>query len=327
MSDITENNTESAITHSADETLQTQVLPAFAVSGVTAASSANDVAAPQNTNTTSDVTDDAATPPEFYDNEEEIQPPFPQKNARELKRLPPDIFKQKNPSKKSFDFRFGWGAKIVGVLMAVIFAAAAGFLVAGLIWEHSPTVVNSREHHREVLAQKQATLEDETALLEQEKRRLELNKELLEAKKKNLEREESRLAGKHEQLYAEETDSSSGFISRLLDKVTGRREERREEIYRTEQEKAATTKSGDEVDKALRDAQATLDSVNEKLDDARAMKRDIDAVRSQIEAAYAENKDVADAIIYYTKAGATVMLNIFSGHTNDIYDEDDNEQN
>ena len=291
--------TESATTSGANTA---QVLPAFAVS------------------------DSEAVNDEFTE-EEEIQPPFPQKSARELKRLPPDMFTERRTTKKTTDFlSLGWKGKIAGFLLAGLVAMVAGFFVAGFIAENSDAMIARREHERQVLTERQTVINEETARLEQEKKRLELEKELLAAKKKSLEQEESRLAGKHEQLYAEETANADSFISRLIDKVTGRDQERREEMSRTAKEKAAATKDGDEVDRALRDAQDTLDDVNEKLAAARAMKKDIDSVRRQIEAAYAENKDVVDAAIYYTKAGATAMLNIFGGKIDDRLDSRFNDE-
>ncbi len=318
---------ESAVTH--NTVTDARALPAFALSDDTSPTTADKSDAAgyaasiaDDTYKTQEAVADAADLDDAAEDDDEIQPPFPQKKARELKRLPLDMFRAQTPSRSSNFFKFGRGFKAVAVVVAIAFAAAVGFLAAGLIYEHSPEVVSVREHRRQVLEQKQAQIDEETMYLEQEKRRLELNKELLEAQKKNYEREESRLAGKHERLYDEESETAEGFVSRLLDKVTGRQRERREEIYRTEQERQAVTKGGDEVDKALRDAQATLDDVNDKLAEARALKKDIDNVRSQIEAAYAENKDLVDSIMYYTRSGAAVIMGVFDDKTDELYSDE-----
>ena len=252
------------------------------------------------------------------DEEEDIKPPFPQNNVRELKRLPPDMFAKRPATKEKYaGFKLGWLAKLAAIAVVFFFAAFLGIMAAGFMRENSEMVIKEREYQRQVLAERQQKIDEQTAELEREKKRLELEEEMLAARKRSIEQEENRLIGKHEQLYAEESANAESFVSSLLDKVTGRDTERREAMARTAREKEAASKNGDEVDRALRDAQATLDDVNEKLAAARAMKKDIDGVRQQIEAAYIENKDTVDSVIYYTRAGVAAMGELLGNRAND----------
>ena len=255
--------------------------------------------------------------------DEYIQPPFPQKRARELKRLPPDMFDspptQKNSATNRNSLRFTRLLRGILLAAALCLAAVVGFFAAGVVRENSSDVINDRENQRRVIVEQQRAVEAEAESLLAEKKRLELEKELLEAKKQSLEKEASRLKGKHEQLFAEEEANSDSFIGSLLDKVTGRNVQRREEMERTAKEKDAATKDGDEADRALQEAQDTLDDINRKLAEARALKKDIDSVREEIESAYAENKDTFDAIVYYTKAGVRFFFDSFDEKSDETH--------
>ena len=131
----------------------------------------------------------------------------------------------------------------------------------------------------------------------------------MEARKEALAKEENRLTGKTEQLYADKSDS---FFGRLLDKVTGKEKERQESIIENERQKEAAIKDGDEADRALKNAREALDEVNEKLAAAQEMKKDLDTVKRQVEAAYVENKDPIDAAVYYIKSGAKAVKELVS---------------
>ncbi len=245
---------------------------------------------------------------------DEILPTYTKNTVREIDRLPPEYFAggRKKPAKKRLftpKLSFGAGAKVGLFILFFAFAAGAGFLAAGYARENSAETLNHREERRQALNTRQKEIADREAELIREQQRLEAETKILEARKEALAKEENRLTGKTEQLYADKSDS---FFGRLLDKVTGKEKERQESIIENERQKEAAIKDGDEADRALKNAREALDEVNEKLAAAQEMKKDLDTVKRQVEAAYVENKDTIDAAVYYIKSGAKAVKELVS---------------
>ena len=89
--------------------------------------------------------------------------------------------------------------------------------------------------------------------------------------------------------------------------ITGKAKERQDAIQENKQRQAQAASDADSIDQSIADAQEMLEEVNSKLETVAEMKREADQMKSKVEAAYEENKDLIDTILYYASEGLKSM--------------------
>lgn len=243
------------------------------------------------------------------DEEDNIQPAFPQRNAvgegksgvRELE--PERISSRQSLKRKSSFFTAG---KKRGLLLAVVFAAAllGGFMLAGYSQDQSEARQNQHQLEQQKMQEREQKLANQEADLKARRQELERQKQELQQRERELEDKSSRARGRNEQLADSAPDSTFG---KLVDKVTGKEAKRQGQLK--ENEKIAAQADGDvaKLKQSIAEAQNMLDDVDAKLDTVAEMQQEANRLRAKAESAYAENKDTIDKAVYYAKSGADLL--------------------
>ncbi|MBQ7478280.1 MAG: hypothetical protein IJT01_05190 [Selenomonadaceae bacterium] len=239
--------------------------------------------------------EDTQSLPPVSEDEEIIQPPFPQqsRSVRELERLP--LEGEKKTPARHFRKRHAFL-----ILAVFLFALFCGFLLAGYAMERSEQAEKARIQQALALEQKQKQLEAEESSLIQKRKQLEQERKDLEKRRQEIAQDFDRAKKKNDQLSAEAPDSALGHF---FDKITGKEKERKEAIQENKQRQAQAVSDADSIDQSIADAQEMLEEVNSKLETVAEMKREADQMKAKVEAAYEENKDLIDTILYYVSEG------------------------
>lgn len=242
--------------------------------------------------------EDTQSLPPVSEEDEIIQPPFPQQSrgVRELERLPLEREK-KTPAR-----HFRRPAFLV--LAVFLFALFCGFLLAGYARDRSEQAEKARIQQAQALEQKQRKLEAEESSLIQKRKQLEQERKDLEKRRQEIAQDYDRAQKRNDQLSAEAPDSALGHF---FDKITGKEKERKDAIQENKQQQAQAVSDADSIDQSIADAQEMLEEVNSKLETVAEMKREAEQMKSKVEAAYEENKDLIDTILYYASEGLKSM--------------------
>ncbi len=242
--------------------------------------------------------EDTQSMPPVSEEDENIQPPFPQqpRNVRELERLP--LEREKKPPAKNFK------RHAFLILAVFLFALFCGFLLAGYAMDRSEQAEKARIQQAQALEQKQRKLEAEESSLIQKRKQLEQERKDLEKRRQEIAQDYDRAKKRNDQLSAEAPDSALGHF---FDKITGKEKERKDAIQENKQRQAQAASDADSIDQSIADAQEMLEEVNSKLETVAEMKREADQMKSKVEAAYEENKDLIDTILYYASEGLKSM--------------------
>ncbi|MBQ1509430.1 MAG: hypothetical protein IIZ54_00845, partial [Selenomonadaceae bacterium] len=190
------------------------------------------------------------------------------------------------------------------VLAVFLFALFCGFLLAGYARDRSEQAEKARIQQAQALEQKQRKLEAEESSLIQKRKQLEQERKDLEKRRQEIAQDYDRAQKRNDQLSAEAPDSALGHF---FDKITGKEKERKDAIQENKQQQAQAASDADSIDQSIADAQEMLEEVNSKLETVAEMKREADQMKSKVEAAYEENKDLIDTILYYASEGLKSM--------------------
>lgn len=191
------------------------------------------------------------------------------------------------------------------VILVCGFLAALflGFLVAGYHQQNADRAANEQAHQEQQLADKQAKIAAEMEALEEQKAQLEEEKRTLEQQKQQAREAAARAQGRSEQI---ESEKSSG-VRGLLDKVTGKEQERQAQKAESDSAAKSAQQDATEIDKSLENAQQMLDDVNAKLDTAKSVQQEARTALSQAKTAYDENRDTVDTVLSYVQTGAATL--------------------
>lgn len=233
-----------------------------------------------------------------------IQQPFP-KNYRSdgVRELPPDKDLQQaaRPQGSWLQTHKKKAALLAGGFILALFL---GFMLAGYEQNKSEEAQYQRYQQEQAMQDKQKDLNQQEADLKQQQKELEQRKKELQKQEKELEEQSSRAKGRNEALNDEK---SEGTLGKLIDKVTGKEDERQQSIQQNKETSAQADTSVEDVKQSINDAQQMLDNVNQKLDSVSQMKQEANTIADKAKDTYAENKGTIDTALYYAKQGANLL--------------------
>lgn len=199
----------------------------------------------------------------------------------------------------------GFGVKIGLGILAFLVAMAGGFFVAGFLHDSGQKKEASYQEVQQNLAVRKDKLAKDEAELTRQREALAREKAELEERRARLKTEAAKLDGRNEQIEKETRDAKLGGI---FDKVTGKDAERKKAAADNKAKQENLAKQADEVDKAIAHAQQNLAEINAQLDNAAAMKQELDAMRLKAQATYEENKDTIDTVLHYAGEGVKLIV-------------------
>ena len=227
-------------------------------------------------------------------------PPFQPREhrVRELERL--DL----EPASSAREGKRSGGKKVLLLAAGFLGMLFLGFFLAGYVADRSEQAENERRHQMQLLQTRQKQLAAQAEELQQERQKLQSEKNQLEKRKQELAGEKSRLDGIHEKMQEE---NHSSPVGKFFDKLSGKEKERSQAMEENRRQRQQAARDADSVDQSIAEAQELLDDVNAKLDTLASMKQEADNMKQQMESAYAENKDVIDAVASYAIEGAKIL--------------------
>lgn len=237
---------------------------------------------------------------------DDIQQPFPKKKG-DVRELSP-IRKTGNLRKNTFHgIRFK-RKKWIFLGISFLFAALIGFVIAGYRQDASDKQQDLHLRQEQIADQEKKLVAQERDL---EKRRTEIEskKEALEKRQHELDSQAGRLQGRAEAL---QEDKPTSVIGKIVDKVSGKEGKREQAVAQTEARGAANADESANVHQSIADTQNMLDEIDKKMDQVQSMKRDVDQVKQQAQAAYEENRDTIDRVIGYARQGAALLASYLS---------------
>lgn len=227
-------------------------------------------------------------------------PPFPPREhrVRELDRL------EMESAARVHDGKRRGGKRVLLLAAGFLGMLFLGFFLAGYVADRSEQAENERRHQLQMLQTRQQQLAAQAEELQQERQKLQAEKKQLEKRRQELAGETGRLDGIHEKMQEENPSSPVG---KFFDKISGKEKERGQAMEENRRQRQQAARDADSVDLSIAEAQELLDDVNAKLDTLASMKQEADNMKQQMESAYAENKDVIDAVASYAMEGAKML--------------------
>lgn len=253
-----------------------------------------------------DVSEDTQSLPRINE-ETPIQQPFPQQgtNPDGVRELPPDkdLQQQNQPQQNWLQAHKRKAALLAGGFLVAVFL---GFMLAGYT-QHKEEAKNQQYMQQQAMQNKQDDLNRQEEDLKQQRKELEQRKQDLQDRERALEEQSSRAKGRNEALN--EDKSSSSTLDKIIDKVTGKDDERDQSIQKNKETSAQADTNVDDVKQSINEAQQKLDSVNQKLDSVSSMKQEAGSIADKAKDTYDENKGTIDTALDYAKAGAQLLVN------------------
>ena len=248
---------------------------------------------------------DTQSLPPVTEDTEEIQPAFPQNNARRgsVRELATENAKGETSSRKKKGSS-GGGKKVLLLVLGFVAALTLGFALAGWSQDHSAAKEQQRQEQETQLRLKEQKLSEQESDLKEERERLARQKQALEARRQEVAEKSARLQGQNDQLTEE---SQKPGLGRLLDKVTGKEQERKEAMEENSRQSAQLDNEAASVKQSIAQAQAMLEELDQRIDDVQAMQQEANRLRSKVESAYEENRDTVDQVIFYVQQGAEMF--------------------
>ena len=248
--------------------------------------------------------EDTQSLPRLSEDTEEIKPAFPKpvgrsEGVRELAGDPMESGGPHKPPRK--------GKKSSGVLKKILLLGAGfllaltlGFALAG--WSQDQSAAKEQQE-AQLMAREQKLLEQE-ADLKEERERLTRQKQALEAHRQEVAEKSARLQGQNDRLTEE---GQKPGLGRLLDRMTGKEQERREALEANNRQSAQLDDEAASVKQSIVQAQAMLEELDQRIDDVQAMQREAGKLRDKVESAYEENRGTVDQVVYYVQQGAEML--------------------
>lgn len=252
--------------------------------------------------------EDTQSLPSLSEDTEEIKPAFPKPVGRSggVRELSADPIEADKPNKhpKKGKKNSGGLKKLLLLGAGFLFALTLGFALAGWFQDQSAAKEQQRqEQEAQLLAKEQKLLEQE-ADLKEERERLTRQKQALEARRQEVAEKNARLQGQNDRLTEE---SQKPGLGRLLDKMTGKEQERREALEENNRQSAQLDDEAASVRQSIAQAQAMLEELDQRIDDVQAMQREAGKLRDKVESAYEENRGAVDQVVYYVQQGAEML--------------------
>lgn len=234
---------------------------------------------------------------------EDIQPAFPQASRSDgVRELPVRETGERKPQKRGGSFS---GAKKFLLLAAgFLLALTLGFALAGWSQDRSAEREQERQQQEAQMLAREQKLQEQEADLKEERQRLARQKQALEARRQEVAEKSARLQGQNDQLAEE---ASKPGLGRLLDRMTGKEQQRKESLEANSRQSAQLDDEAAAVKESIAQAQMMLEELDQRIDDVQAMQHEAGKLRSKVEAAYEENRGTADQIIYYVQQGAQML--------------------
>ena len=255
--------------------------------------------------------EDTQSLPRLSEDTEEIKPAFPKQvgrseGVRELAGDPMEFGGPHKPPRKGKK-SYGGLKKFLLLGAGFLLALTLGFALAGWSQDQSAAKEQQRqEQEAQLLAREQKLLEQE-ADLKEERERLTRQKQALEAHRQEGAEKPARLQGQNDRL-AEEGQKPG--LGRLLDRMTGKEQERREALEANNRQSAQLDDEAASVKQSIAQAQAMLEELDQRIDDVQAMQREAGKLRDKVESAYEENRGNVDQIVYYVQQGAEMLQSL-----------------
>lgn len=244
--------------------------------------------------------------------EEEIKPAFPKVNrsegVRELASVPASGAEISGAGKRGKGSSQGM-VKFFLLAAGFMVALLLGFAMAGWSQDRSAEKEQARQQQEAHMAAREQKLMEQEAELREERERLTRQKQVLEAHRQEVAEKSARLQGQNDQLAEE---SQKPGLGRLLDRMTGKEQERKEALDSNNRQNAQLQDEAASVKQSIAQAQAMLEELDQRIDDVQAMKHEAEVFRSKVESTYEENRDTVDQVVYYVKQGAEMLQGLLS---------------
>lgn len=240
----------------------------------------------------------------------EIQPAFPKiprsEGVRELPAEETGLERLQKPKKQGKKSSSGM-KKFLLLAAGFLVALTLGFALAGWSQDKSAEKEQARQQQEAQLLAREQKLQEQEADLREERERLKKQKQAMEAKRQEMTEKSARLQGQNDQLTEE---GQKPGLGRLLDRMTGKEQERKEALEANKRQSAQLDDDAAAVKQSIAQAQAMLEDLDQRIDDVQAMQHEAEKLRSKVESAYEENRDTVDQVVYYVRQGAEMLQSL-----------------
>ena len=239
------------------------------------------------------------------DDRTRLLPPIQQETMANPVIWPPDAPPHK-PARRRRRPRKGL---LVGLFcLGFCLSAALGYWAFSTAQDHFATS-QSLQQQAALMASQQQEMAGKQEALRGERQALESEERDLEAKKSALEQEAERVDG-HRAGLTQQTPSN--FLAQILDKLTGKAQERQADVQRDEAELAEMRAGIASLQAAIENSKQALDQIDQEMATANNLANEAQKAKSMAEDAYQSHQSMIDTGLAYLKLGTEKILALWN---------------